>query len=142
MTTTVDFEPKVREPQPQRRYSWRRLLLFGVFAVIGVGHFIVPESFVRIVPDWVPNARFAVFASGVAELAGAIGLLIPATRTLAGWCLIALLIAVFPANIQMLQLARHAHGSAGYVAALWIRLPFQPLLIWMLWLEVRRGRAR
>ena len=71
--------------------------------------------------------------SGIAEIVGGIGLLIPATRKLAGWCLIALLIAVFPANFKMLQLSREAHDSALHVALLWLRLPFQPLLVWWLW---------
>ncbi|MEP6781241.1 MAG: hypothetical protein ABJC26_15195 [Gemmatimonadaceae bacterium] len=116
-------------------------LLSAIFLVIGVTHFVAPHSFERIVPAWVPDARMAVIFSGVAEVAGGIGLLIPATRRLAGWCLIALLIAVFPANIHMLQLARNAHESALNIAILWIRLPFQPLLIWWLWKAAVRNRG-
>lgn len=120
------------------RRVWLLALLFGA---IGVTHFVVPTFFDRIVPTWVPDARMATYVSGVAEIAGAVGLLIPATRRAAAWGLIALLIAVFPANINMLQMARaSADSSAGYLAALWIRLPFQPLLIWWIWRAVLRSR--
>jgi uncharacterized membrane protein len=106
-------------------------LLFGI---TGVSHFVGPAWFDKIVPSWVPNARLATYVSGVAELAGAIGLLIPATRAAAGWGLIALLVAVFPANVNMLQMARaSAESSTGYLVGLWVRLPLQPLMIWWVW---------
>jgi uncharacterized membrane protein len=111
-----------------------------LFAVAGVLHFASPGFFVRIVPPWVPRAELAVSLSGVAEMAGAIGLLIPATRVAAGWGLIALLVAVFPANVYMLQQAMaHGASSAG-LALLWVRLPLQPLLIWWVWRSgIRHG---
>lgn len=123
---------------PTGRSVYVLALLFGA---IGVVHFVSPAFFDRIVPAWVPNARMATYLSGVAEIAGAIGLLIPATRVAAGWGLIALLIAVFPANINMLQMARaSADSSTAYLAALWIRLPLQPLLAWWIWGAVLRSR--
>jgi uncharacterized membrane protein len=111
-----------------------------LFAVAGVLHFASPGFFVRIVPPWVPRAEMAVSLSGVAEMAGAIGLLIPATRIAAGWGLIALLVAVFPANVYMLQQAI-AHGASNTeLAVLWIRLPLQPLLIGWVWRSgIRHG---
>lgn len=116
-----------------RGLSRRLLLLVAVFFLAGVSHFVVPESFERIVPSWVPNARLMVYISGVAELAGALGLLVPSLRLYAGAGLIALLIAVFPANINMLQLARESNAGAAYQLILWMRLPMQPLLIWLVW---------
>ena len=104
-----------------------------IFVVSGVSHFVIPGAFERIVPKWVPDAHAAVWWSGVAEIAGAVGLLVPRTRVVAAWCLIALLVAVFPANVQMLMSAREAGASAVYVAVLWARLPLQPLLIWWVW---------
>lgn len=101
-----------------------------IFAVAGLAHFVVPGVFEAIVPPWVPNARLAVQISGVAELAGAIGLLVPATRRAAAWGLIALLLAVFPANVQMLQNAQADGAPSLFVAALWARLPLQAALIW------------
>jgi uncharacterized membrane protein len=114
-------------------FSRRLLLLVTLFAVSGIGHFVMPEPFERIVPRWIPLPRLMVYISGAAELAGAIGLLIPAFRKTAGWGLIVLLVAVFPANINMLQMARALEASAFYPIILWARLPLQPLLIWLVW---------
>ncbi len=117
-----------------RERSARVWPLALLFLISGTAHFVVPGAFDRIVPAWIPNARMATLVSGAAEIAGAIGLLIPATRVAAGWALIALLVAVFPANVNMLQMARASQeASTTYIAALWIRLPLQPLLIWWLW---------
>jgi uncharacterized membrane protein len=104
-----------------------------LFFTAGVLHFVMPGFFDRIVPPWVPNARVATYISGVCEILGAIGLLIPATRVAAAWGLIALLVAVLPANIHMLNQARAAQASAGFIAGLWLRLPMQPLLMWWVW---------
>ncbi len=104
-----------------------------LFIAAGVLHFVIPGFFDRIVPPWVPDARLATYVSGAFEIAGGIGLLFPATRVAAAWGLIALLLAVFPANIHMLMQARDANASAWYVAGLWLRLPLQPLLMWWVW---------
>ena len=114
-----------------RRAALRVIAL--IFVVAGVSHFVVPAAFESIVPKWVPDAHAAVWWSGVAEIAGAVGLLVPRTRVVAAWCLIALLVAVFPANVQMLMSAREVGASAVYVAVLWARLPLQALLIWWVW---------
>lgn len=119
--------------------SQRVVPLATLFLAAGIAHFVVPEWFDRIVPAWVPNARLATLLSGAAEVAGAIGLLIPATRRAAGWGLVLLLVAVFPANVNMLQLARESHASASYIAALWVRLPLQPLLVWWVWRTAARA---
>ena len=110
-----------------------------LFLAAGVLHFVMPVFFDRIVPPWVPNARVATYVSGVFEIVGAIGLLIPATRVAAAWGLIALLVAVLPANIHMLNQARAAGESAGFIIGLWVRLPVQPLLMWWVWrVAIRR----
>lgn len=107
--------------------------LVALFLVAGVLHFVVPGVYERIMPRWLPAHRALVLVSGAAEIAGALGLLVPALRPAAGWGLLALLVAVFPANVQMLQDAR-ASGAAWWVqAALWGRLPLQPLLMWWVW---------
>ncbi len=109
----------------------------ALFAVAGVSHFVAPDLFIHIVPPWLPDwlgtPRTLVHVSGMAELAGAAGVLIPATRRAAGWGLLALLVAVYPANVQMLIDARATGASSWYVVALWIRLPLQPLLGWWVW---------
>ena len=113
--------------------TWSRALLAVFFMGAGVLHFVIPQYYERIVPPWLPNAPLLVAVSGVAELVGGIGVVFARTRRGAGWGLIALLIAVFPANVQMLRLAMAAHAGVASQAALWIRLPVQGLLIWWVW---------
>ena len=102
-----------------------------VFVVAGVLHFVMPGTYERIMPPWLPAHRALVLLSGAFEILGGLGVLPVATRTLAGWGLIALLVAVFPANVQMLLDARARAGSSSlYLTMLWLRLPLQALLIW------------
>ncbi|ULH16248.1 DoxX family protein [Deinococcus sp. KNUC1210] len=105
-------------------------LLSALFIGAGSLHFLRPQPFDSIVPSWVPDARTATLLSGAAELAGGLGLLFPATRTPASWGLILLLLAVFPANLNMAQ-DPEKYGLPGW--ALWARLPLQPLLMWWVW---------
>ena len=107
--------------------------LAALFGFAGLMHFVRPDAFVTIVPLWLPRPHLIVAVSGVAELLGAAGLLPRRTRRAAGIGLIALLVAVFPANIKMLADAIAAGAAPLWQAALWIRLPIQPLLIWMVW---------
>ncbi|TDD13227.1 hypothetical protein E1218_34820 [Kribbella turkmenica] len=110
-----------------------------LFGVLGVLHFVKPRPFVRIVPRALPRKQELVYASGVAELACAAGLLHPRTRRTAGLAGAGLLMAVFPANVQMAaDLQRTGTGPAKVVA--WIRLPLQvPLIRWAL-KAAREGR--
>lgn len=101
-------------------------------------HFVVPAPYAAIVPQWLPNAPLLVVISGIAEILGGLGVLLPQTRRLAGWGLIALLVAVFPANIHMLQLGRTNHAPPYWVAALWLRLPLQLLMLWWVWRAAAR----
>ncbi len=81
-------------------------------------------------PKALPAHDVLILISGLAEIAGGVGVLIPRTRQAAGLGLILLLIAVFPANIEMLRLYR-AQGVAGWhELLLWLRLPLQPVLVW------------
>jgi uncharacterized membrane protein len=105
--------------------------LGGFFLLAGLLHFLRPRPYVSIVPDALPRKREIVFASGVAEMAGGAGVLVPETRRLAGWWLIATLLAIFPANINM------AVNAGRYRAVpeplLWARLPLQGALIAWVW---------
>ena len=80
----------------------------GAFLVSGVVHLVRPQVFVSAVPRWLPSPRAIVIISGVAELACAVGMLLPRTRRTAGAASAALLVAVFPANVQMAVDAHHA----------------------------------
>ena len=109
--------------------------LAAVLATSGVTHLVRPEVFEGMVPRALPATRELVYASGVVELLCAAGLVTPSTRRAAGWCSAALLVAVFPANVQMsVTHARRAArrgdpaSRAGFAATL-ARLPFQLPLI-------------
>ena len=97
----------------------------------GVSHFIAPAPYLAIMPGYIPWPEAMVALSGMAEIVGAIGVCFRATRRAAGWGLMALLVAVFPANIEALSAGMTIGGHALPVWALWTRLFFQPLL--MVW---------
>ena len=123
------------------RISLSIALIALLFATSGVLHLVKPQPFVRIVPPWLPGARSLVLISGIFEITGALGILVPFTRVAAGWGIIALLFAVFPANVQMLLNARGAHASALWIAGLVARLPLQVLLIIWVYRSAVRPRT-
>ncbi|WP_180970086.1 DoxX family protein [Deinococcus planocerae] len=126
------------DPRPEagRSPTPGLLALAALFVGAGVLHFLRPKPFDRIVPPWVPMpARTATLVSGAAEIAGGLGLLHPATRPGARLGLLALLVAVFPANVGMAWNAERFRPLPEW--ALWARLPLQPLLMWLVW---RAGR--
>lgn len=119
---------------------WRRAPLAALFVATGSLHFLTPDPFVSIVPEALPAPRALVYASGVAELAGGLGLLSRRTAWPAGWWLIATLLAVFPANIGMALNAERHPGIPE--ALLWARLPLQAVLIAWVYRVAIRGRRR
>ena len=105
----------------------------------GILHFLRPAMYMKIVPPYVPWHLAMVYVSGAAEILGGIGLLIPRVRRSAALGLVALLIAVFPANIYMATNPIQAGASSLPPAVLWGRLLLQPLLIWwVLWATKRQ----
>ncbi|WP_346290224.1 DoxX family protein [Sphaerothrix gracilis] len=111
-----------------------RVVLAVCMLVAGTLHFLASEPFVKIVPDLLPYPLALVYLSGVIEIALAIGLLVPSLSQLAAWGLIALFIAVYPANINMAVNHIHLDGvpDGNWFHA--IRLPFQFVLIaWAYW---------
>ena len=114
----------------------RVALIFAAvgFIAAGVLHFISTPSYLKIMPPYIPYHLTLVYVSGVFEMLGGLGLLVPQTRRTAAWGLIALLIAVFPANIYMATNPVES-GAASLAPVLrWCRLPLQPLLAWwLLW---------
>jgi uncharacterized membrane protein len=102
---------------------------FGPFFVFaGIMHFVVPRTYEAIVPNRLPARRALVYASGVAEIAGGVGVMHPRTRRLASWWSVATLVAVFPANVNM-ALNADRFKVPGGVPALWLRLPVQALFV-------------
>ncbi len=118
---------------PFRRKEILRGILSVCIIIVGITHFIRPDQYARIVPPPFPPLA-SVYISGVFEILGGIGLLIPFVSVAAAWGLISLFIAVFPANIYMtlhnIELEGIPHSQALYIA----RLPFQAVLIaWAWW---------
>lgn len=113
-----------------------RILLGLFFVVAGANHFRDPAIYLGMMPAWLPSPSLLIEISGAAEILGGIGVLIPATRQLSGWALIILLIAIFPANLQV-AIQGHMPGFNVPPVALWLRLPFQLVLIaWVWWCSV------
>ncbi len=116
----------------------KQVMLFAmVILYVGAGifHFVKPAGFVKIVPTWLGHAETLVFVSGAVEIALGLLLLAPATRPWAAWGLIALLVAVFPANIRMAVIYHERHLPYFWLTLL--RLPLQGVLIWWAWIYTR-----
>ncbi len=109
-----------------------RWLLAGFMMFAGVMHFVAPKPFISIVPRSLPKRKELVLISGFFEILGGVGLLIPRVRRAAGMGLIALYIAVFPANINMAIKNMPIMGKQ-MPFLLWLRLPFQFLFMWVAW---------
>lgn len=111
-----------------------RIALAILFAMAGVAHFKDPDSFAKIVPPVFGRPYFWVYLSGIGEILGAVGLLLPGTQRLAAVGLVVLLLAVFPANIYMATHGVTFHGFPKEPWQGWARLPVQFVLIaWLLW---------
>jgi uncharacterized membrane protein len=106
--------------------------IFYVFA--GTLHFLRPDMYLKIMPPYVPWHLAMVLISGACEVLGGLGLLVPRTRRAAAWGLVALLIAVFPANLYMATNPNEAGAASIAPLIRWVRLPLQlPLIWWLLW---------
>ena len=118
-------------------------VMAAFYAFAGFNHFRAPEFYLPIMPPYLPWHEQLVFLSGVAEVIIGVALLIPRTRVLAAWAAIALLVAVFPANIHM-AVADVPVGdppqSAG--ALRWVRLPLQFVLMAWAWWHTRPARTK
>lgn len=111
-----------------------RVLLAIFMIVAGTLHWVTPDPFVKIVPSFLPYPLALVYISGVFEILGGIGLLVPPVSQAAAWGLIALFIAVFPANINMAVNQIQMDGIPDSDLLRWGRLPFQAVLIvWAWW---------
>jgi len=126
---------------PNTLHTIARWVLALFMIAAGANHFINPPPYLGMMPSALPAPLALVYISGVAEIAAGAGLLLARTRRLASWGLIALLIAVFPANVNMA--VNHLPLGTTPVAtwALWARLPLQLVLIAWAWWVGRPGSA-
>ena len=120
--------------QSNTRKEILRVFLAVPLIIVGVTHFTHTDQFVKIVPPQLPNPIALVYISGFFEILGGIGLLIPLVSVLAAWGIIALFIAVFPANINQAINSIPIDGIPDHPLLYWFRLPFQiPLIAWAWW---------
>ena len=119
----------------RRLSSWRdaaRLALAIMFLFTGLSHFsALKHDFAAMIPAPLPNGLWVIYLAGLFEVAGAVGLLIPRTRRLAGVCLVLLLVAMFPANVNAVLNGIPLGGNAP--TPLWVRAPMQLLYVGMVW---------
>jgi uncharacterized membrane protein len=108
-----------------------RILLAALFLFAGTWHLLDPQLFLPIMPPWIPQPMAGIVLSGVAEWLGGLGLLVPfrEVQRAAGWGLLLLLVAVFPANIYMAAAHVQVHGFPAHNWVSWARLPVQPVLM-------------
>jgi uncharacterized membrane protein len=114
------------------------IVLAIFFIVAGCLHFVFPASYMKIIPPWLPWPFALVAISGIAEIAGGLGVLFQRARRLAGYGLILLSLAVLPANVQMLLNAHAAGSGLLWQTLLFMRLPLQLVLIFWIWRATQR----
>jgi uncharacterized membrane protein len=120
----------------RRRMIFRWLL--GIFFIVaGINHFVMSGFYEAIVPPGFPSPKILVVISGLAEIAGGVGVLVRSLRRAAGWGLIALLVAIYPANIYM---ALHPEHFNVAFWILWARLPFQLVFFCWVWWSTLSGK--
>ncbi len=123
-------DPPMNPPRTVVIFRW---ILAVFFVVAGLNHFRSSAIYLGMMPPWLPAPEAMNAISGLAECLGGLGLLVASVRRLAGWGLIVLLVAVFPANLHV-ALQGHMPGTDFSPATLWWRLPFQAVfIVWVAW---------
>lgn len=117
------------------------VLLAVVMVLAGVAHFgAMKDAYLAIMPQWLPLHLELVYLTGVLEILGGIGLLIPATRRAAAWGLVALLVLMWPANVNQALHGLQPPGLELSSTMLWVRLPLQLVFIAWAWWMTRPDR--
>lgn len=107
-----------------------------IYVAAGVYHFVNPKLYMKIMPTYLPYHLQLIYISGVIEIVLGILLIPEGTRSIAAWLIIAMLIAIFPANIQMAINFWQKNSPSLWMAI--ARLPLQGVLIWMAWLYTKK----
>ena len=128
---------------PRSKIRLVLLILLALFFVLaGVSHFRNPDFFVSIMPPYLPAQLELVYLSGVFEILLGLGVLLPATRRWAGWGLVALLFAVYPANVHMALNPDPFVAQGTPLWALYLRLALQFVFVaWAWWATKPEGRV-
>ncbi|MBP6031131.1 MAG: DoxX family protein [Sphingobium sp.] len=119
-----------------RARRWSRVIVAALYLITGIVHIAAPRGFLRITPPWVPFAPQVIFLTGIAEVAGALGLIQSISHDLrkaAGWGLALYAVCVLPANINHMMMDLAANKGLGWVYH-GPRMLLQPVLVWLaLW---------
>jgi len=126
--SALSYVPGLRGPLASRR-ARLRAALSAMFLLAATSRLARPETLLAMIPEALPFRRAALYLSGVCEAAGAVGLLIPPLRRPAGLGLTALLVAVFPANVNVAVRNLQIEGYPKSALYQWARLPLQGALI-------------
>ncbi len=111
-------------------------LMALVYIAAGIYHFVNPKLYIKIMPTYLPWHLQLIYISGVIEIILGLLLIPESTRPTAAWLIIAMLVAIFPANVQMAVTFWNKNSPSLWIAI--ARLPLQPLLIWLAWLYTKK----
>lgn len=134
----------IRRKQAIVQAMFRKISIFVLsvfFIIAGANHFIAADVYLPLIPPYLPWPLGLVYLSGIAEILGGVAIAFSRTRWLGGWWLIAVLVAVFPANIHMLMNHVPLGGKEVPTWVFWARLPLQFLLIYWIYVTCSRGSA-
>jgi uncharacterized membrane protein len=112
------------------RAACMRWGMAAALVFFGIDHLATPGRYLPMMPSMVPCPDLVVLLTGLCELAGAVGLLLPRTRRLAGIMLAVYFVCVFPANLKNALYGLSVDGLPSTAWYYWVRLAFQPLAIW------------
>lgn len=126
---------------PRLKEIFRAILSVSII-VVGITHFVKPLEYASIVPPQFGDRLAMVYISGFFEILGGIGLVIPFVSVAAAWGLIALFIAVFPANIYQAIHSIPIEGIPHHPLFYWFRLPFQAVFIAWAWWYTRKSEEQ
>lgn len=114
-------------------------LMAFLYLLAGINHFISPESYLPIIPEYLPNPDLINLFAGIAEIILGIGLLIPKTRNIAAWGVVLMLIAFIPSHVYFIQIGSCVDGGICTPEWIgWVRLIIiQPLLIAWAWIYTK-----
>ena len=114
----------------RRTRSCMKLALAFSMIFFGTDHLLTPERYLPMIESWLPFATLIIAITGICEIAGGLGLLIPKTQRLAGIMLAIYFVAVFPANVHNAVYGLQVQGLPASEWYYWVRLCFQPLAVW------------
>jgi uncharacterized membrane protein len=118
-----------------------KYLMAAFYFLGGINHFLQPEFYLPLIPEYLPDKNLLNTLAGIAEVVGAIGLLIPQTRKIAAWGIVAMLVAFIPSHVYFIQIGSCLEGGLCVSEWIgWIRLVvIHPILIWWAFIYTKQN---